>query len=281
MQSLVSVPDTVARRMHRLVEPIHLVTYFCDEPTEALMALGLRNYWDGYFAGRAAPLGTVSAEVVHAVFYNFADGEAARHIPRVWGTTTPAGGARRPPAGQRRGAEAHTRRPRRRPRSRACRRPRHHGGDKRADGGTDPVRRAPGAPAPSRNPSPGSGTRPPCCASTAVTVISPPWSPRASGGRRPMCSTRSPRTCRPRSSEGSITSPPTGWPGWWTGCGTADSSTPPDGSATPAGRPRNGSSRSPMISPGRRTPDCSQASSTSSSRTSSPSRQRSTRPGPR
>ena len=47
------------------------------------------NYWDGYFAGRAAPLGRVPAEVVHAVFYNFADGEVARHIPRVWDTTTP------------------------------------------------------------------------------------------------------------------------------------------------------------------------------------------------
>ena len=78
-----------ARRMFRLVEPIHLVTYFAHEPTDALMALGLRNYWDGYFAGRAAPLGRVPAEVVHALFYNFADGEVARHIPRVWDTTTP------------------------------------------------------------------------------------------------------------------------------------------------------------------------------------------------
>lgn len=49
----------------------------------------MRNYWDGYFAGRAAPLGLVPAEVVHAVFYNFADGEVARHIPWVWGRTTP------------------------------------------------------------------------------------------------------------------------------------------------------------------------------------------------
>jgi len=88
MQSLGSVPDAT-RRMHRLVEPIHLVTYFAGEPTGALMALGLRNYWDGYFAGRAAPLGRVPAEVVHAVFYNFADGEVARHIPRVWDTTAP------------------------------------------------------------------------------------------------------------------------------------------------------------------------------------------------
>jgi hypothetical protein len=89
MQSLVSVP-AAARRLHGLVEPIHLVTYFSNEPTDALVALGLRdNYWDGYFAGRAAPLGRVPAEVVHAVFYNFADGEVACHIPRVWNTTSP------------------------------------------------------------------------------------------------------------------------------------------------------------------------------------------------
>jgi hypothetical protein len=49
----------------------------------------MRNYWDGYFAGRAAPLGRAPAEVVHAVFYNFADGEVARHIPWVWGRITP------------------------------------------------------------------------------------------------------------------------------------------------------------------------------------------------
>ena len=81
--------ESAARRLHRLVEPIHLVTYFSGEPTDALMALGLRNYWDGYFAGRAAPLGRVPAGVVHAVFYNFAEGEVARHIPRVWETATP------------------------------------------------------------------------------------------------------------------------------------------------------------------------------------------------
>ena len=81
--------EPVARRLYRLVEPVHLVTYFCAEPTDELMALGHRNYWDGYFAGRAAPLGRVPAAVVHAIFYNFADGEVARHIPRVWDTATP------------------------------------------------------------------------------------------------------------------------------------------------------------------------------------------------
>ena len=44
------------------MEPIHLVTYVSDEPTDALIALGLRNYWDGYFAGRATPLGRVPVD---------------------------------------------------------------------------------------------------------------------------------------------------------------------------------------------------------------------------
>jgi hypothetical protein len=81
--------ETTARRMHGLVEPVHLVAYFCDDPTDELLALGHRNYWDGYFAARSAPLGLVPAEVVHAIFFNFADGEVARHIPRVWDITTP------------------------------------------------------------------------------------------------------------------------------------------------------------------------------------------------
>jgi hypothetical protein len=54
-----------------------------------MFALGFTNYWDTYFAGRAAPLGLVSAELVDALFYNFAPGEVARHIPKVWHTTTP------------------------------------------------------------------------------------------------------------------------------------------------------------------------------------------------
>jgi hypothetical protein len=54
-----------------------------------MFALGFTNYWDTYFAGRAAPLGIVPAEVVDALFYNFAPGEVARHIPKVWATTTP------------------------------------------------------------------------------------------------------------------------------------------------------------------------------------------------
>ena len=83
-----SHPHAKVHRMFELVEPIATVT-FSEVPTEAFLALGMRNYWDGYFAGRAAPLGLAPAGVVHAVFYNFADGEVARHIPWVWERTTP------------------------------------------------------------------------------------------------------------------------------------------------------------------------------------------------
>ncbi|MFI5952865.1 MarR family transcriptional regulator [Cryptosporangium sp. NPDC051539] len=72
--------------MFELLEPICLVTFLADECNEELAALGHPTYWDGYFASRAAPLGRVPAEVVHAAFYNFADGEAARHIPSAWET---------------------------------------------------------------------------------------------------------------------------------------------------------------------------------------------------
>jgi hypothetical protein len=82
-------PEPVARRLYDLTEPISLVSFFSEEPNESMAELGFGNYWDGYFAGRAAPLGRVPAEVVHAAFYSFADGEVARHIPTVWGTSTP------------------------------------------------------------------------------------------------------------------------------------------------------------------------------------------------
>ena len=81
--------NPMARRMFELVEPIGVIPYAADEPNEAMFALGFANYWDTYFAGRAAPLGRPTAEVVDALFYNFAPGEVARHIPKVWRTTTP------------------------------------------------------------------------------------------------------------------------------------------------------------------------------------------------
>jgi hypothetical protein len=81
--------NSMARRMFELVEPIGVIPYATDEPNEAMFALGFTNYWDTYFAGRAAPLGLAQPAVVDALFYNFAPGEVAHHIPKVWRTTTP------------------------------------------------------------------------------------------------------------------------------------------------------------------------------------------------
>jgi hypothetical protein len=79
-----------ARRMFELVEPIGAIPYAAEEPNETMFALGFSDFWDTYFAGRAAPLGAdAPAELVDALFYSFAPGEVARHIPRVWDTTTP------------------------------------------------------------------------------------------------------------------------------------------------------------------------------------------------
>jgi hypothetical protein len=86
----VSATRTTARRLgQELLEPIHLVAYMSDEPTQALQALGFEGYWMGYFAARSAPLGRVPAEVVDALFYNFAPGEVAACIPRAWDIATP------------------------------------------------------------------------------------------------------------------------------------------------------------------------------------------------
>jgi hypothetical protein len=70
--------------MWTLFEPIHAVIYFAPEARSAFERAGLRGFWRGYFAGRAAPLGATSAAVVGASFFNFAPAMVARAIPGVW-----------------------------------------------------------------------------------------------------------------------------------------------------------------------------------------------------
>ncbi len=60
------------------------MTYFAPEARAALDELGYRGFWMGYFAARAAPLGTVPPEVVTAVFYNFAPERVAKALPAAW-----------------------------------------------------------------------------------------------------------------------------------------------------------------------------------------------------
>ncbi|MEV4627355.1 hypothetical protein AB0J90_13795 [Micromonospora sp. NPDC049523] len=70
--------------MWTLYEPLHAVTYFAPEARRAYEAAGLRGYWRGYFAGRAAPLGPVGAAPVVAAFFNFAPVMVARALPDIW-----------------------------------------------------------------------------------------------------------------------------------------------------------------------------------------------------
>ena len=80
---------TVARRLWAVGEPVHALTYFAPESRAAWEAGGIRGFWRGYFATRAAPLGAVGAPVVTAAFYNFAPDFVARAVPDVWAMVSP------------------------------------------------------------------------------------------------------------------------------------------------------------------------------------------------
>jgi hypothetical protein len=79
----------MARRLWALGEPFHALTYFAAESRAAGEAAGLKGFWRGYFAFRAAPLGPVGPAVVTAVFYNFAPHFVDRALPAVWDVVSP------------------------------------------------------------------------------------------------------------------------------------------------------------------------------------------------
>lgn len=83
-------PGRTARLMWAHFEPVHAVTYFHPRARAAYEAVGLRGYWRGYFAGRAAPLGATEAAPVIAVFFSFAPPMVSRALPAVWRLATPA-----------------------------------------------------------------------------------------------------------------------------------------------------------------------------------------------
>ncbi|KUJ70914.1 hypothetical protein ACZ90_01000 [Streptomyces albus subsp. albus] len=82
-------PEAGPRALWSLFEPVHAVTYFAPEALAAFEEAGLRGFWRGYFAGRAAPLGAVGPEPVVAAFFGFAPRMAARGLPALWQTTPP------------------------------------------------------------------------------------------------------------------------------------------------------------------------------------------------
>ncbi|MEM9042132.1 MAG: hypothetical protein AAGD33_19775 [Actinomycetota bacterium] len=76
--------------MFRLIEPIHAVTYFHPAARAAHEDAGVRGFWRGYFAMRAAPFGPVGPETVTAAFFNFHPSTVARALPAVWDLISPA-----------------------------------------------------------------------------------------------------------------------------------------------------------------------------------------------
>jgi hypothetical protein len=80
----------LARRLFDRFEPVHALTYFTPEARAAFDAAGYRGFWMGYFAGRAAPLGEVPADVVAAIFYNFSTEHVHRALPAAWSFAPPA-----------------------------------------------------------------------------------------------------------------------------------------------------------------------------------------------
>jgi hypothetical protein len=82
--------EHLARALWTLFEPIHAVTYFSEQSRDALAAIGLTRYWDGYFAGRSAPVGALAGPPVTAMFSGFAPFLVNRALPAVWSVITPA-----------------------------------------------------------------------------------------------------------------------------------------------------------------------------------------------
>jgi hypothetical protein len=78
-----------ARAMWERFEPVHQLIYFAPEVRAAADGLGMRGYWMGYFALRAAPLGPVPGSVVTSCFYVFHPDRVARALPDAWAFAAP------------------------------------------------------------------------------------------------------------------------------------------------------------------------------------------------
>lgn len=66
------------------VEAIHDPIYFTPRATARYQALGLQGFWMGYFASRAAAVGTPGPGLVTALFHGFAPEKVARALPDAW-----------------------------------------------------------------------------------------------------------------------------------------------------------------------------------------------------
>lgn len=87
----VTQPDaeTIARRLHGLIEPLHAFYYFATETREAYEGIGLKGFAQCYVAGRAAPMGAVGPGVARATFFNFHPQVMERALPSAWEIASP------------------------------------------------------------------------------------------------------------------------------------------------------------------------------------------------
>lgn len=88
-QTVAEERRTTARDMWHRLETIHSVVYFAPEVANAYKRIGLKGFWMGYFAGRAAPLGHASPELVTALFFNFHPAMVSRALPEAWRLAPP------------------------------------------------------------------------------------------------------------------------------------------------------------------------------------------------
>jgi hypothetical protein len=77
------------RELWQATEAVHAVAYFAPEVADAVAGSGVKGWWRGYFAGRAAPMGVTDPSVVTAVFANFAPAMVERALPSAWQTAGP------------------------------------------------------------------------------------------------------------------------------------------------------------------------------------------------
>ncbi|MFD1859302.1 hypothetical protein EHW97_02095 [Aeromicrobium camelliae] len=74
----------MTREFWRAIETIHDVVYVAPNVKERFEELGLKGFWMGYVASRAAALGTPPPELVIATFHGFAPARIRRALPDAW-----------------------------------------------------------------------------------------------------------------------------------------------------------------------------------------------------
>ncbi len=80
----------MALKMHNALEAMHAMIYFAPEAELEFKGLGEQDDRTGYFAGRAAPMGAVSSQVVTATFYNFNPALVDQAMAGAWELADPA-----------------------------------------------------------------------------------------------------------------------------------------------------------------------------------------------